>query len=80
MNRRRRFPAIKGNRSGRRLLVSESRRQQSPTGESRLGAELDASELVKEVKIKLNILYRTNYRFDSKRKVLQETAETVAID
>ena len=60
-------------------FASESRRQQS-NGESRLGAELDASELVKEVKIKLNILDRTNYRFDSKRKVLQETAETVAID
>jgi hypothetical protein len=52
----------------------------NPTGESRLGAELDASELVKEVKIKLNILDRTNYRFDSKRKILPETAKTVAID
>jgi hypothetical protein len=60
--------------------MSESRRQQSPTGESRLGAELDASELVREVEIELNILYRTNYRLDSKRRILQETAETVAID
>jgi len=61
-------------------FTAGGRRPQSSTGESLHGTKLESSELIKEFEINSNILNRTNNRVDSKGKILQEAAKTVAVD